>query len=159
MFETPQEVKPSASKGLWIGIAVVVVIAAAAAYFFVETRSGANKSGAAASVAAAQAKGPADPVHDLKIQRATMAKDRNGAMSVWSVSLENKSSAYTYSKIKYETTYIGGDGRVLMSNTGTLGEAIGPGEEKSFEANDPLYPDGTARYNFKITSATSAVQQ
>jgi len=154
MFETPQEVKPSASKGLWIVVAIAVVVLGAAAYFFVETRGGGNKPGPTA-----QAKGPADPVHDLKIQRATMAKHRNGTMSVWSVSLENKSSAYTYSKIKYETTYIGGDGRVLMSNTGTLGEAIGPGEEKSYEANDPLYPDGTARYNFKITSASSAVQQ
>jgi hypothetical protein len=159
MFETPQEVKPSASKGLWLGIAIVVLIAAGAAFFFIGKRGSASNPGASMSGAAAQAKGPADAVHDLRIQRATMAKDRNGAMSVWSVSIENKSSAYTYSKIKYETTYISGNGQVLMTNNGTLAEAIAPGEERSYEANDPIYPAATATYNFKITSATSAVQQ
>ena len=159
MFETPKEVKPSASKGLWLGIAVVFLIAAGAIFFLVGKRGGASNPGASMSGAAAEAKGPADPIHDLKVQRATMKKDNNGAMSVWSVSLENKSSAYAYSKIAYETTYIAGDGRVLMNNKGTLADSISPGEEKSFQANDPPYPDGTATYNFKITSATSAVQQ
>lgn len=153
MFETPKEVKPSASTGLWIGIAVAVLVVAGAVFFFI------NKGGAGKEGAATQAKSPADAVHDLKIQRATMAKDNNGAMSVWSVSIENKSNAYAYSKIKYETNYIGADGRVLMTNNGTLAESIAPGEERSYQANDPLYPSGTASYNFKITSASSTVQQ
>jgi hypothetical protein len=155
MFETPKEVKADRSKGLWIGIAAVVVLAAVGVYFFLQSRGAANKP-ANSQGAAAQVTGPADPVHDLKIQRATMNKDRNGTMSVWSVSVENKSSAYSYSKILYETTYIGGDGRVLMENKGTIAGSIGPGEEKSFDANDPLYPEGTARYTFKITGATPA---
>ena len=158
MFETPQEVKPNASAGLWIGIAVVMLLIAGAVFFLV-SKGGANKGGTSMSGAAAQPKSPADPVHDLRIQRATMTKDRNGAMSVWSVSIENKSNAYAYSKIKYETTYIGANGQVLMTNNGTLGEAIAPGEERSYQANDPLYPSATASYNFKITSASSVVQQ
>jgi hypothetical protein len=85
-----------------------------------------------------------------------MSKDRNGTMTVWSVTIENKSTGYSYSKIQYETTYIGGDDRVLMQNHGTIADTIGPGEQKSIQANDPLYPAGTARYRMKITGATSS---
>jgi hypothetical protein len=157
MFETPKEVKPDASKGLWIGITVVILLGAVGVYFFQAGRGDAKKS-SVASGATAPVKGDSDPVRDLRIQRASMSKDRNGTMSVWSVSLENKSAGYRYSSIKYETTYIGGDGRVLMVNKGTFADNIAPGEEKSFQANDPLYPEGTARYNFKITGATPAAQ-
>lgn len=158
MFETPKEVKPHASKGLWIVIAVVVVLGAASGYFFMQSRGAAKKPAAAAAGATAQVQGDADPLRDLKIQRATMSKDRNGTMSVWAVTIENKSTGYSYSNIKYETTYIGGDGRVLMVNKGAIADTIAPGEEKSSQANDPLYPEGTARYNFKITGATAAAQ-
>ena len=153
MFETPQEVKPSASKGLWIGIVVLAVVAAVGVYFLTQ-RSAPNKQASAAAGATAQPNGDADPVRDLKIQRATMNKDRNGSMAVWSVSIENKSSGYGYSNIKYETTYVGVDDKVLMVNQGTIASSIGPGEQKSVQANDPLYPAGTARYRMKITGAT-----
>jgi hypothetical protein len=152
MFETPQEVKPSASKGLRIGILVMAVACAVGVYFLTQ-RSATNKQ---ASAAAAQVKGDADPVRDLKIQRATMSKDRNGTMAVWAVTVENKSAGYGYSNIKYETTYIGADDKVLMVNRGTIAGTIGPGEQKSVQANDPLYPAGTARYRMKITGATPA---
>jgi hypothetical protein len=155
MFEPPQETKPSASKGLWISIAVVVVIAAACGYFFIQFRGAANRQAAGATAAS---KGDADPVRDLKIQRATMDKDRNGTMSVWVVTVENKSTSYSYRNIQYETTYAGPDGQVLMVNKGTIADSIGPGEEKTLHANDPLYPTGTARYMMKITGATSAAQ-
>ena len=85
-----------------------------------------------------------------------MDKDRNGTMSVWSVTIENKSASYSYGGIKYETTYVGSDGTVLMVNKGTIAETIGPGEQKSLTANDPLYPTGVARYMMKITGATPA---
>lgn len=142
---------------MWIVIAVVVLLAAGAGFFFLQ-KGASNNPAPAAGGATAQVKGNADPVHDLKIQRATMDKDRNGTMSVWSVSVENKSKDYSYSKIQYETSYIGGDGSVLMENKGIIADVIGPGEQKSFQANDPLYPGGTARYNFKITGATPAAQ-
>jgi hypothetical protein len=154
MFETPQEVKPSASKGLRIGILVMAVTCAVGVYFL--TQSTTNKQASAAAGATAQVKGDADAVRDLKIQRATMSKDRNGTMAVWAVTLENKSAGYGYSNIKYETTYIGADDKVLMVNQGTIAGTIGPGEQKSVQANDPLYPAGTARYRMKITGATPA---
>lgn len=130
-----------------------MAVACAVGVYFLAPRSATNKQ---ASAAAAQVKGDADPVRDLKIQRATMSKDRNGTMAVWAVTLENKSAGYGYSNIKYETTYIGADDKVLMVNQGTIAGTIGPGEQKSVQANDPLYPAGTARYRMKITGATPA---
>jgi hypothetical protein len=152
MFETPQEVKPSASKGLRMAIFALAVVGAIGLYFL--TGRTPKKPASAAAGATTQVKGDADPVRDLKIQRATMSKDRNGTMAVWAVSLENKSAGYIYSNIKYETTYIGADDKVLMVNQGTIADTIGPGEQKNVRANDPLYPAGTVRYRMKINGAT-----
>jgi hypothetical protein len=156
MFEEPKEIKESSLNGLFIGIVVIVLAAAVGGYFFVQSRSSANKEAAAAAGPRASLK-DADAVRDLKMQRATMDKDRNGAMTVWAVSVENKSNSFSYSKIKYETTYVGADNRVLMVNQGTINDSVGPGEQTTLQANDPLFPPGTATYRFKITGATAAV--
>jgi hypothetical protein len=153
VFEPPKEIKPSASSGLWIAIAVIVVLGAAGGYFFIQSKGAANRQ-----AAAAVAKGNADAVRDLKIQRTTMDKDRNGTASVWAVTIENKSADYSYSNIAYETTYIAADGNVLMINKGTIFDAVAPGEQKNLTAHDPLYPAGTSRYMMKITGATPAAQ-
>ncbi len=155
MFETPEEVKQNEPKGFWIGIVVVVAVVAIGAYFFVRSRDLANKQATAAN-AAAQVKGNADPVRDLKIQRATMNKDRNGTMAVWMVTIENKSKAYGYSKIEYETTYVGADNNAILINNGVIPATIGPGQQNNAEINDALYPAGTAWYKIRITGATPA---
>ncbi len=157
MFETPEEVKQKEPKGFWIGIAVVLAVVGVGGYFFVKSRDNAAKQASAAS-APAVAKGSADPVHDLKIQRATMNKDRNGTMAVWLVTIENKSSVYSYSKIAYETTYVGAGNNAILINKGTIPGTLGPGEQKNSEINDALYPAGTAWYKIRITGATSAAQ-
>ena len=143
--------------GLWLGIVVVAIVLAAGGYFFLKSKGNANQRASAASAPAA-AKGNADPVHDLKIQRATMNKDRNGTMAVWLVAIENKSSVYSYSKIAYETTYVGADNNAILINKGTIPATIGPGEQKNSEINDALYPAGTAWYRVRITGATPAAQ-
>jgi hypothetical protein len=157
MFETPEEVKPKASMGLWLGIVAVVAVLAAGGYFFLKSKGSANQHLSAASAPAA-VKGNADPVHDLKIQRATMNKDRNGTMAVWLVTIENKSPVYSYSKIEYETTYVGADNNAILINKGTIPAAISPGEQNNAEINDALYPAGTAWYKIRITGATPAAQ-
>jgi uncharacterized protein (UPF0333 family) len=156
MFEEPKEIKESSLNGLFIGIVVIVLAAGVGGYFFVQSRSSANKEAAAAAGPRASLK-DADAVRDLKIQRATMNKDRLGAMTVWAVSVANKSNSFSYSKIKYETTYVGADNSVLMVNQGTIADTVGPGEQSTLQANDPLFPAGTATYRFKITGATAAV--
>src|SRR5260370_22123508 len=118
MFENPEEVKQKEPKGLWIGIIVVVIIVTTGTLFYVKYRGGAQRTTAAS--AAAQAKGPADPVHDLKVLRATMNKDRTGTTAVWLVTIENKPPAYTYSKIQYETSYVGADNNAILINKGTI---------------------------------------
>jgi len=158
MFETPEEIKEKSSKGLWVGIAAVVALVAVGAYFFVRSRGNANIEASAAAGAPAAVKRNADPVHDLKIQRATMNKDRNGTLAVWLVTIENKSPVYSYSKIVYETTYVGADNNAILINKGTIPATIGPGEQKNSEISDALYPAGTAWYKIRITDATPAAQ-
>jgi len=158
MFETPEEAKQTEPKGFWIGIAVVIVVAAAGGYLFLRSRGNVAKPTPAAASASATAKGDADPVHDLKVQRATMSKDRTGTMAVWFVTLENKSTVYSYSNIKYETTYVGVDNNAVLVNQGTLAATLAPGEQKNSQINDALYPAGTVWYKLRITGASSQAQ-
>jgi uncharacterized protein YpmB len=158
MFETPEEVKQKEPKGFWIGVVVVVIVVAVGAYFFMMSRDQAKKQASAAARASASVKGDADPVRDLKIQRATMSKDRTGTMAVWLVTIANKSQVYSYSKVQYETTYVGADNNAILVNKGTIPATIGPGEQNSSEINDALYPAGTSWYKIRITGATPAAQ-
>src|SRR6266571_7692768 len=153
MFETPEEVKQKEPKGFWIGIIVVVIIVMTGTLFYSKYRGAVQRA-----TAAAQVKGPADPVHDLKVLRATMNKDRTGTTAVWLVTIENKSPVYSYGKIQYETSYVGADNNAILINKGTIPATIGPGEQKNSEINDALYPAGTAWYRLKITGATPAAQ-
>lgn len=159
MFETPKEIKPEASKGLQIGIAVtaLAIMLGGGIYFMVGSgRKSANTT--APSHAAKTPSKPADPEHDLKLQSVTMSKDRSGTTAVWLVSIENKSPDYTYSKIAYETTYVGANNTVILVNKGTLNKTLGPGDQESSEINDVLYPNGTVWYKFRITGATASIQ-
>ena len=146
MFETPEEVKQKEPKGFWIGIIVVVIIVMTGTMFYSKYKGAVPRT-----TTAAQSKGPADPVHDLKIQRATMNKDRSGT-------IENKSPAYSYGKIEYETNYVGADNSAILVNKGTLPVSIAPGEQHNSEINDALYPAGTSWYKIRIIGATPAAQ-
>ena len=154
MFEPPKEQQQESSKSLWIGVAVAVAVLAGGALFYMTQQSGK----APAATAPATAAGPADPVHDLKIQRATMDKDRTGTVAVWLVSIENRSASYAYSNIQYETSYMGADNKAILVNQGTIPITIGPGEQLNREVRDALYPSGTAWFKFKITGAKAAAQ-
>jgi len=87
-----------------------------------------------------------------------MNKDRTGTMAVWLVTIENKSTVYSYSAIKYETTYVGADNNAILINKGTIAATLAPGEQKNSEISDALYPAGTAWYKLRITGATPAAQ-
>jgi len=155
MFEVPVDKQESKMTYERIGISVaVLLVIAGAIYFFTSKQSPKPAEPAVAAAPTA----PADPVHDLKIVRATMNKDPMGTTAVWLVTLQNKSNAYTYSNIKYEASYIGADDRAISVNQGTIAEAFGPGDEHSKEVRDTLYPNGTAWYKFKILDAKSSVR-
>lgn len=157
MFQESQETSTSgASKGLWAGFGVVVVAIALGGYMFISKAKGSKPIPVVA--AAAQPSGPADPVHDLKVQHAAMNKDRTGTTAVWLVSIENRSASYTYSNIQYETTYVGANNDAILINKGTIATSIGPGDQKDSEINDALYPSGTAWYKIRITGATASAQ-
>src|SRR5258708_24125506 len=126
------------------------VIAGVALYFI--TKQGAKQPAAAAAVPTA----PADPIHDLKIIRATMNKDPTGTTAVWLVTLQNKSTAYTYSNIRYETNYIGANDKPILVNQGSIADSFTPGDEHNSQIRDTLYPNGTAWYKFKIVDAKAS---
>lgn len=158
MFETPEGVKQKEPKGFWIGMGVVVLVAVVGALFYTMSRGGAPKRTPAAASSAAPVKGDANPVRDLKIQRATMNKDRTGTMAVWLVTIENKSAVYSYGNIQYETTYVGADNNAVLINKGTIATTLAPGEQRNSEINDALYPAGTVWYKLRITGATPTAQ-
>jgi hypothetical protein len=157
VFETPQEVKPAGSKGLWLVIAVIVVAGGIGAYMFLKSKSTASTPAPVAVSSSASVK-DAMPIHDLKIQRAVMNKDRTGTMAVWLVTIENKSPVYSYSGIKYETTYVGADNNAVLVNNGTITVTLAPGEQKNSEFTDALYPAGTAWYKLRVTGATPSAE-
>lgn len=141
---------------MWAGIAVVAVLIAVGAYIYINHKGSSGKQTAAAATPAPPI-GDADAVRDLKIQRATMDKDRTGTTAAWVVSIENKSSTYSYSNIQYETTYVGANNNAILVNKGTIATTIPPGEQKNSEFNDALYPAGTAWFKIRITGATPAI--
>lgn len=154
MFEVPVD-KQEAKLGYErIGISVLVLLVIAGAVFYFMPKQSQKQS---APVAAAPT-APADPVHDLKIVRVTMNKDPMGTTAVWLVTLQNRSAAYTYSNIKYETSYIGPNDKPIAVNQGSMPDTFGPGDEHNSQIRDILYPNGTAWYKFKIVDAKSVVR-
>ncbi len=159
MFEDETKEDESSAK-IWIGVVIVAVLLGGGTYYYLARKS------AATSAPAQSVKAPAarptqttpDAVKDLRVQRATMDKDRTGTMAVWLVAIENKSAVFAYSDIQYETNYFGADNRPLLVNKGTIKARIGPGEQTSQEIRDALYPTGTAWFKFKIAGATAAKQ-
>jgi hypothetical protein len=159
MFEAAQEQKQSNSNRMLVTIFVVVAAAAVGGVLYTMSKSS-NKPAVPTTAAgtAPAAAGKADPVHDLKILSARMEKDRTGTTAVWLVDIDNKSKAYTYSKIQYETTYVGPDNAALLVNKGTVPFNLAPGEEQNAQIRDVLYPAGTAWYKFRIIGATPSAQ-
>ena len=159
MFEAAQEQKQSSSNRMLVGIFVVVAALAVGGVLYTMSKSGSKPAAPLTAAAAApSAAGKADAVHDLKILSARMEKDRAGTTAVWLVDVSNKSNAYTYSSIQYETTYVGPDNAALLVNKGTVPFNLGPGEERNAQIRDVLYPAGTSWYKFRIVGATPAVQ-
>jgi hypothetical protein len=155
MFEVPVDKQEAKSKYERIGISIVVLLVIAGAAFYFTSKQGAKPQ---PTPVAAAPTAPADPVHDLKIVRVTMNKDPMGTTAVWLVTLQNKSTAYTYSNIKYETSYIGPNDKPLVVNQGSMPDTFGPGDEHNSQIRDTLYPNGTAWYKFKIVDAKSSVR-
>ena len=159
MFEAAQEQKQSGSNRMLVGIFVVVAAIAVGGVLYMMSKGGSKPAAPVTAAAAApSAAGKADAVHDLKILSARMEKDRAGTTAVWLVDVSNKSNAYTYSSIQYETTYVGPDNAALLVNKGTVPFNLGPGEERNAQIRDVLYPAGTSWYKFRIVGATPAVQ-
>jgi len=154
MFEVPVDKQENKLQHERIGASVLVLALIVGGLSYFLSKRSAQKPASTPAVAAA----PADPVHDLKIIRATMNKDPLGTTAVWLVTLENKSSAYTYTGIRYETSYIGPDNKTLLVNQGTITGTYAPGEQRNSEIRDALYPNGTSWYRFKVLDAKSSLR-
>lgn len=157
MFE--DEVKePESSSKMWIGLLVAAAVVVAGIAVFTMNKSGAQTPAAGATRSASTPRAEADPVHDLKVLKATMAKDSSGTTAVWSLTIENRSHDYAYSNIQYSTTYLGANGQSLLVNRGTIAASIDPGEQYKSDVRDTTYPAGTNFYNFVVLGATPKAQ-
>src|SRR6202007_1187231 len=106
MFEAAQEQKQSKSNRIVVTIFVLAAAVAVGGVLYTMSKSGSNPAAPVTAAAAAPAAaGKADPIHDLRIVSARMEKDRAGTTAVWLVDINNRSKAYAYSSIQYETTY------------------------------------------------------
>jgi len=155
MFEGPKEDKELGLHKAWIAAFVVVAAIVAVVTFRAFHKGPVNEN---ARASAAMDVASADPVKDLKIQRATMQKDNLGTTAVWLITLENKSDKFTYSNITYQTQYIGADNNLILENKGTIPATIVPNGVNSSEIRDAAYPSGVAWYKFKVTGAKAKVQ-
>jgi hypothetical protein len=153
MFEVPVDKQETKLEYERIGISILALLVIAGAVFYFLSRQSARQQSAPAAAAPSA---PADPVHDLKIVRVTMSKDPMGTTAVWLVTLQNKSAAYTYSNIRYETNYIGGNDKPILVNQGSLADSFTPGDQHNSQIRDTLYPNGTAWYKFKIVDAKAS---
>jgi hypothetical protein len=165
VFEGTQPEAQSSSKSPWLILLLVAALVLGGALIYVMSKSNprvpltaANSSDSTSSTKPAVPAGKADPTHDIKVSGATMDKDRTGTTAVWLVTLENKSQSYTYSAIKYETSYMGADNNSILVNQGTITVSLAPGEQKKSEFRDALYPAGTAWFKIKVTGATASVE-
>lgn len=159
MFEAAQGQKQSSSNRMLVGVFVIVAAVAVGGVLYTMSKGGSKPAAPVTAAAAAPSvAGKADAVHDLKILSARMEKDRAGTTAVWLVDVDNKSKAYTYSNIQYETTYVGPDNAALLVNKGTIPFNLAPGEERNAQIRDVLYPAGTSWYKFRIIGATPGVQ-
>jgi hypothetical protein len=153
MFENPKEDKDLELHKGWIALFVVIAVILVAVSFRLLTRT-ATKGNVQAAVTTATA----NPVKDLKLERATMQKDSFGTTAVWLVTIVNQSDKFTYSEITYQSEYIGPDNRLILQNQGTIPGTMAPNEEHSSEIRDVAYPNGTAWFRFKVTGAKATLQ-
>jgi hypothetical protein len=153
MFEEPTGPKAGGINQLWIIFAVVfVVVVGGAVLYVLQQSSGETTPSTTADLAAA------DASRDLKLSRASLGKDVTGTRALWSLRIQNN-SPYTYTNIGYEARYFGPQDNLLASSEGTIEGSVGPHEERAFsDVQDILYPEGTARYEFRLKEATPSAE-
>jgi hypothetical protein len=98
--------------------------------------------------------GPPDATRDLQVVRAEMGKDPSGLRVMWSVTIRNKSTAYTYYNFKYQADFIGPDGRTLFTSADTIPDSVEPGGEKTLpDFVGGLYNANASTYHFRLVGA------
>jgi len=159
MFEPGQGEEKSSSSGMWIGIGVVVLLAVIGGVVYMNSGSSSTSStspsatsSSGASTAAPEDSGAVkgrDPVKDLRVVSATVAKTPAGAAE-WTVDIKNQSDTGTYSNFNYATAYMGADNSSLRQGQGKVPVSLGPGDEQTVQVQDGAYPPKTAWYKFNI---------
>jgi len=151
MFEVPHEKKEGGSKLVWIALLVIALVAIVGGAFYLRQQPEETR---AATVDLSQA----DPLNDLAVDRVSMDTDTTGTRAVWTVWILNR-SAYTYTDIQYETTYLDAGDRVIATNKGTLPGRLDPHQQRTIsDLQDILYPQGTVSYRFRLLEATPTAE-
>ncbi|MGA8184006.1 MAG: hypothetical protein WB819_10240 [Terriglobia bacterium] len=98
--------------------------------------------------------GPPDATRDLKLVRLVMGKDPSGLRNMWSVTIHNESTVYTYSNFKYEVEFMGPDGRILYNTADTIPGSVGPGADETLpDYLGGMYNANASTYHFHLVGA------
>jgi hypothetical protein len=98
--------------------------------------------------------GPPDATRDLNLVHVVMGKDPTGVRVMWSVTIQNKSTAYTYSNFKYAVEFIGPDGKLLYNSGDTIPGSVGPGDEVTLpDFMGGMYNANASTYHFHLVGA------
>ena len=98
--------------------------------------------------------GPPDATRDLKLDRVVMGKDPTGVRVMWSVTIHNKSTAYTYSNFKYAVEFMGPDGKVMYNSADTIPGSVGPSEDVTLpDFMGGMYNANASSYHFHLVGA------
>jgi hypothetical protein len=136
-----------------IVIGVLVVIGAIAYMVWRPAAVAPTKVSAPAPVAEV---GPPDATRDLKLDRVVMGKDPTGVRVMWSVTIHNTSTVYTYSNFKYAVEFIGPDGKLMYNNADTIPGSVGPGDEATLpDFMGGMYNANASTYHFHLVGAES----
>ena len=98
--------------------------------------------------------GPPDATRDLKLGRVVMGKDPSGVRVMWSVTIQNTSTAYTYSNFKYAVEFMGPDGKLMYNGADTIPGRVGPGENVTLpDFVGEMYNSNASTYHFHLEGA------
>ncbi|MGE0706237.1 MAG: hypothetical protein AB7P22_20130, partial [Vicinamibacterales bacterium] len=100
----------------------------------------------------------ADPTTDLVITASEWAPLGIADVSLFNLSIHNRSRAAAYLDLRYATRYLNADGDQIAAREGVIKEIVQPGEERSWrELTDGTAPEGAASAEITLVTAEKCI--
>lgn len=99
----------------------------------------------------------AQPERDLQLSAVTWRRGMFD-ISVFDLTIVNRSTITAWLDARYETTYFGAQGQILATRVGALKQILEPGDTRTWTNHtDDFVPDGTVTAKFAITGAEKVI--